>query len=100
MDDKQASAKIGCVILNYNDFENTAAQVERVKDFACLDAVIVVDNNSCLLYTSQMYYYSSYLGDLSSSVERRADGTIYRSRGNYQYAYLRPVQRRPCRGIG
>lgn len=46
MDDKQASAKIGCVILNYNDFENTAAQVERVKDFACLDAVIVVDNNS------------------------------------------------------
>ena len=24
----------------------TAAQVERVKDFACLDAVIVVDNNS------------------------------------------------------
>ena len=38
--------KIGCVVLNYNDYENTAAQTERIRDFSCLDAVILVDNAS------------------------------------------------------
>lgn len=38
--------KIGCVILNYNDYENTKLQIERIRDFRSLKAVIVVDNCS------------------------------------------------------
>lgn len=38
--------KIGCVVLNYNDYENTAAQTERIRDLPCLDKVILVDNAS------------------------------------------------------
>ncbi|MEY8339215.1 glycosyltransferase family 2 protein [Lachnospiraceae bacterium 62-35] len=38
--------KIGCVILNYNDYENTTLQLERIREFSCLEKIIVVDNCS------------------------------------------------------
>lgn len=38
--------RIGCVILNYNDYENTALQAERIRSFSCLEKVIIVDNCS------------------------------------------------------
>lgn len=38
--------KISCVILNYNDSQNTIAQVERIRGYACLDSIVVVDNGS------------------------------------------------------
>lgn len=38
--------KIGCVILNYNDYENTALQEARIRDFGCLEKIIIVDNGS------------------------------------------------------
>lgn len=36
----------GCIILNYNDWETTMALVEEIRDYECLDAIIVVDNHS------------------------------------------------------
>ena len=38
--------KTGIVILNYNDFETTKWMLEQIKDYKCLNHIIVVDNNS------------------------------------------------------
>lgn len=38
--------KNGIVILNYNDSENTSIFLDDIKNFSCLDYIIVVDNNS------------------------------------------------------
>ena len=38
--------KIGFLIVNYNDFENTNKIVDNVKDYKCIDKIVVVDNNS------------------------------------------------------
>lgn len=35
-----------CVILNYNDADRTCAQAERIRAYAALDAVVIVDNAS------------------------------------------------------
>ena len=35
-----------CVIVNYNDADTTIAQIERIREYKSLDAVIVVDNAS------------------------------------------------------
>ena len=34
------------IIVNYNDFETTKRLLENVKDYKCLDKIIVVDNHS------------------------------------------------------
>ena len=34
------------IIVNYNDFETTKRLLENIKDYKCLDKIIVVDNNS------------------------------------------------------
>lgn len=38
--------KNGIVILNYNDYVNTSLILDNIKDFAVLDYIIIVDNNS------------------------------------------------------
>ena len=38
--------KTGMVILNYNDSDNTKKMLNQVKDYECLDKIIVVDNCS------------------------------------------------------
>lgn len=38
--------KNGIVILNYNDSENTALILEKIKDYKIVDVIIVVDNKS------------------------------------------------------
>lgn len=38
--------KISCIILNYNDSSTTIDLVNEIKDYDCLDSVIVVDNAS------------------------------------------------------
>lgn len=40
------SKKIGMVIVNYNDFTMTSRLLNNVKDYKCLDLIVVVDNNS------------------------------------------------------
>lgn len=38
--------KINCVILNYNDAGTVENLVRRIKDYRCLDRIVVVDNAS------------------------------------------------------
>ena len=40
------SKKIGMVIVNYNDFKMTSRLLNNVKDYKCLEKIVVVDNNS------------------------------------------------------
>lgn len=38
--------KIGMVIVNYNDFKMTSRLLKNIKDYKCLEEIVVVDNNS------------------------------------------------------
>ena len=38
--------KLGMVIVNYNDFENTSRLIKNIKDYKCLNHIVIVDNNS------------------------------------------------------
>lgn len=38
--------KFAIIVLNYNDHENTLKYVNNIKDYECVDKIIVVDNNS------------------------------------------------------
>ena len=38
--------KIGFVIVNYNDYKMTKRLLENIKDYKCIDHIVVVDNNS------------------------------------------------------
>lgn len=38
--------KLGMVILNYNDYKTTSTLLENIKDYKCLDLIVVVDNHS------------------------------------------------------
>ena len=38
--------KIGIVIVNYNDFKTTKHLLNNIKDYKCLEEIVVVDNNS------------------------------------------------------
>lgn len=38
--------KIGIVIVNYNDFKTTKRLLNNIKDYKCLEKIVVVDNNS------------------------------------------------------
>lgn len=40
------SRKTAMVVLNYNDWKNTTQYINCVKEFACLDQIIIVDNAS------------------------------------------------------
>ena len=38
--------KTGFLIVNYNDYETTNKLLNNIKNYSCLDMIIVVDNNS------------------------------------------------------
>lgn len=38
--------KLGMVIVNYNDYDMTSRLLNNVKDYKCLNQIVVVDNNS------------------------------------------------------
>lgn len=38
--------KTGMIILNYNDYETTKEMINKVKDYKCLNQIVIVDNNS------------------------------------------------------
>ncbi len=38
--------KINCVILNYNDAQTVEELVSRIRDYACIDRIVLVDNAS------------------------------------------------------
>ena len=39
-------SRISCVILNYNDAGTTVSLLDRIRDYECLDDIILVDNHS------------------------------------------------------
>ena len=43
---KKSNKKIGFIIINYNDYESTKKLLWNIKDYKCLDLIVVVDNNS------------------------------------------------------
>ncbi len=51
--------KTGMVILNYNDSENTKKMLNQVKDYKCLEKIIVVDNCSSDDSLSELKKYST-----------------------------------------
>ncbi|ERL20644.1 glycosyltransferase, group 2 family protein [Oribacterium sp. oral taxon 078 str. F0263] len=38
--------KLAAVLLNYNDYEGTRAQLDRIRDFSLLSRIVIVDNHS------------------------------------------------------
>ena len=38
--------KLGMVIVNYNDYEMTSRLLNNIKDYRCLNHIVIVDNNS------------------------------------------------------
>lgn len=38
--------KVGFLIVNYNDYENTSKLVENIKDYHCIDQILIFDNHS------------------------------------------------------
>lgn len=43
---KVMKQKIGMVIINYNDFQTTKKLLKNVKNYQCLDKIVIVDNHS------------------------------------------------------
>ncbi len=43
---KKNKKKLAMIIINYNDYESTKTLLWNVKDYECLDKIIVVDNHS------------------------------------------------------
>lgn len=39
-------AKLGMVIINYNDYKTTCTLLDNIKEYKCLDLIVIVDNNS------------------------------------------------------
>lgn len=50
---------VSCIILNYNDAPTTINLVERIKDFALLNYIVVVDNCSTDNSWEQLQHYKS-----------------------------------------
>lgn len=38
--------ELGMVIINYNDYETTKRLIDNIKDYKCLDKIVIVDNSS------------------------------------------------------
>lgn len=50
---------VSCIILNFNDAPTTISLVERIKDYALLDYIVVVDNCSTDNSWEQLQHYKS-----------------------------------------
>lgn len=37
---------VACIVLNYNDFDTTISLIKKIRDYKCLNYIIVVDNES------------------------------------------------------
>lgn len=51
--------KTGIIILNYNDLENTKEMLNQIKEYQCLDKIVVVDNCSTDHSYEQLKKYES-----------------------------------------
>ena len=58
------------IIVNYNDFDTTKRLLDNVKDYKCLDKIIVVDNHSSDKSLSKLFgigFITNYATDIVST---------------------------------
>ena len=77
-------SKVGIVILNYNDYEETSNFVDQIKDYKVLDEIVVVDNSS----TDNSFNKLRKLKDKKISVIKTNSNNGYSSGNNYGVKYL------------
>ena len=77
-------SKVGIVILNYNDYEETSNFVDQIKDYKVLDEIVVVDNSS----TDNSFNKLRKLKDKKISVIKTGSNNGYSSGNNYGVKYL------------
>ena len=63
--------KTACIIVNYNDADTTIAQIERIRDYRSLDAVVVVDNASTDDSAARL---TEYVGGKVTLLESKSNG--------------------------
>ena len=74
----------GIVILNYNDYDTTKDMIERIKDYKCLNHILVVDNNS----TDKSYSKLKKLENKNIDVIKTDENKGYAYGNNYGVKYL------------
>ena len=79
---------IGFLIINYNDAPTTIELLENIKDYSCLDYIVVVDNNSTDDSFSQLRKYANQ----KIHVLHRVDGRAFGSGINFGLKYLESLQ--------
>lgn len=77
-------SKIGIVILNYNDYEETTNYINQIKDYRVLDEIVIVDNCS----TDNSFNKLGKLKDKKVSVIKTYYNNGYASGNNYGVKYL------------
>lgn len=77
-------SKVGIVILNYNDYEETSNFVNEIKDYKVLDEIVVVDNSS----TDNSFNKLRKLKSKNISVIKTDKNNGYASGNNYGIKYL------------
>ena len=73
------------VILNYNDMETTRKLADSVKDYSCLDGVVIVDNRSS--DDSYRYLMSAFENDLRVDVIQAPSNGGYAKGNNFGIEY-------------
>lgn len=77
-------SKVGIVILNYNDYEETSNFIDQIKGYKVLDEIVVVDNSS----TDNSFNKLRKLKDKKISVIKTDSNNGYASGNNYGVKYL------------
>ena len=77
-------SKVGIVILNYNDYEETNSFIEQIKGYKVLDEIVVVDNSS----TDNSFNRLRKLKGKNISVIKTKNNDGYASGNNYGVKYL------------
>lgn len=76
--------KLAMVIVNYNDYETTKKLIDNIKDYKCLNKIVIVDNNS----TDNSYELLKKLADKKIVVIRNENSKSYASGLNLGAKYL------------
>lgn len=76
---------IGFLIINYNDVPTTKKLIQNIKDYDCIDKIVVVDNHS----TDNSYEELKKIKNKKLVVLHRIDGSEYGAGINFGLNYLK-----------
>ena len=76
--------KTGIIILNYNDYETTIEMINQIKDYKCLDYILIVDN----LSTDKSYKVLKKLERDTIKVIQTKENKGYAYGNNFGIKYL------------